>query len=234
MATKTKITIPKPCQENWLEMTPLEQGRFCQLCQKNVFDFTTASDREILEAYNKDQQLCGRFTTSQLNRDLHIRKEKSSIWVAATSAIVSFIGLGTNEVQSQETIKVEQTDKKVLTDSLTKEKNIFGIVTGVNQEPLEKINVRVSGTNKETLTNDKGWYSIVAKNNDLLIFSKIDCEDYHTRIKEKVYQYNVSFDITPIIREQKQLGGICIGEKIEERKRTLFGRLFHSIGNWFR
>jgi hypothetical protein len=39
MATKSKIAIPKPCQENWLDMNPVEKARFCNLCQKNIFDF---------------------------------------------------------------------------------------------------------------------------------------------------------------------------------------------------
>jgi hypothetical protein len=38
MSNKSKITIPKPCQENWLEMNPDEKTRFCNLCQKNIFE----------------------------------------------------------------------------------------------------------------------------------------------------------------------------------------------------
>lgn len=188
MAGKTKITIPKPCQENWLEMTPLEQGRFCQLCQKNVFDFTTASDREILEAYNKDQQLCGRFTNSQLNRDLLIRKEKSSIWVAATSAIVSFIGLGTNEGQSQETLKVEQTDKKVLTDSIENSTNEEIEVSGVVSDesgPLPLANVAIKGLTRSIQTDFGGKFKINVNRGDILIISYVGLENKEVKIDKE-------------------------------------------------
>lgn len=227
MAGKTKITIPKPCQENWLEMTPLEQGRFCQLCQKNVFDFTTASDRKILEAYNKDQQLCGRFTTSQLNRDLHIRKEKSSIWVAATSAIVSFIGLGTNEVQSQETIKVEQTDKKVLNDSIENSTNEEIEVSGVVSDeigPLPGANVVIKGKAKGTQTNIDGEFKIKVNSGDTIVYSFIGLENKEIKI-EKQSSIKIKLEISE---------NGWLGEVVFCKKRTFFGRIFHSIGNWFR
>lgn len=229
MASKTKISIPNPCQENWLEMTALEQGRFCKLCQKNVFDFTTASDREILEAYNKDQQLCGRFTTSQLNRDLHIRKEKSSIWVAATSAIVSFIGLGTNEVQSQETINVEQTDKKVLTDSIKNSTNeeieVSGVVHLEDGLPIIGVNIIVKGTKKATQTDLDGNFIIKANLNDELVFSYLGLIDNEIIINKKSKKLRV------ILKEDPQ--NVLVGE-VACKKRTFFGRMFHSIGNWFR
>lgn len=228
MATKTKISIPKPCQENWLEMTPLEQGRFCQLCQKNVFDFTTASDREILEAYNKDQQLCGRFTTYQLNRDLLIRKEKSSIWVAATSAIVSFIGLGTNEVQSQETIKVEQTDKKVLTDSIENSTNEEIEVRGVVLDetgPLPGANVVIKGKAKGTQTDVDGNFRIKVNLGDTIIVSFIGFIDNEIKVKK-----DLKYKIILIENPNNRL----VGEVVFCKKRTFFGRMFHSIGNWFR
>lgn len=40
MSTQKSSKIPKVCQENWLQMSPNEQVRFCTLCQKNVFDFS--------------------------------------------------------------------------------------------------------------------------------------------------------------------------------------------------
>lgn len=228
MAGKAKITIPKPCQENWLEMTPLEQGRFCKLCQKNVFDFTTASDREILEAYNKDQQLCGRFTTSQLNRDLLIRKEKSSIWVAATSAIVSFLGLGTNEVQSQETIKVEQTDKKVLHDSIEKITNEEIEISGTVWDgamPLPGANIIVKGTKKITQTDVNGHFKIKVHLSDIIIASFIGYIDNEVKVKN-----DLKYKIILIENPNNQI----FGEVVFCKKRTFFGRMFHSIGNWFR
>ncbi len=66
-----KITIPKPCHENWETMTPQEKGRFCSVCSKMVRDFTVASDDEIMNAFsNAAEEICGSFYESQLNRDL--------------------------------------------------------------------------------------------------------------------------------------------------------------------
>ncbi|MBY0487979.1 MAG: hypothetical protein K2P85_12450 [Flavobacteriaceae bacterium] len=50
MSNKIKSVIPKPCQENWLELNAEEKVRFCTLCQKNVFDF--ANDGS--EKYNDE------------------------------------------------------------------------------------------------------------------------------------------------------------------------------------
>ncbi len=66
-----KITIPKPCHENWEAMTPNEKGRFCSVCSKTVRDFTEASDDEMMIAFSDpSENICGNFRESQLNRDL--------------------------------------------------------------------------------------------------------------------------------------------------------------------
>lgn len=67
-----KLTIPKPCHENWETMTPAEKGRFCSVCSKTVRDFTVASDDEIIDVFSNtmDKDICGNFYDSQLNRNL--------------------------------------------------------------------------------------------------------------------------------------------------------------------
>lgn len=49
MVQKVKFTIPKVCQENWLQMNAAEKSRFCNLCQKNVFDFSENSNDNLEE-----------------------------------------------------------------------------------------------------------------------------------------------------------------------------------------
>jgi len=65
-----KVTIPKPCHENWATMTPEEKGRFCQVCSKSVRDFTNASDLEIINDLSQNPNICANFRIDQLDRNL--------------------------------------------------------------------------------------------------------------------------------------------------------------------
>ncbi|MFL9844605.1 hypothetical protein [Flavobacterium rhizosphaerae] len=63
-----KISIPTPCHEGWDNMAPVESGRFCQSCAKNVIDFSGMTDAEVksyLESH-KGESICGRLHKSQV------------------------------------------------------------------------------------------------------------------------------------------------------------------------
>ena len=70
MGNKFKITIPKPCHEDWNAMTPEESGRFCSVCTKGVVDFTNKTSDEIQQYFieNQGQKICGRFKNEQINK----------------------------------------------------------------------------------------------------------------------------------------------------------------------
>ena len=78
MSKKLQLSIPKPCHENWDAMTPVEKGKFCGSCQKQVVDFSNMSDRQIAEFFKKPStgSVCGRFMTDQLERDIEIPKKR--------------------------------------------------------------------------------------------------------------------------------------------------------------
>jgi hypothetical protein len=67
MDTKHKITIPKPCHEDWNKMTPNDNGRFCGSCSKKVVDFTNMLPDEIQVYFQQYTNVCGRFKNSQLD-----------------------------------------------------------------------------------------------------------------------------------------------------------------------
>ncbi|HEY8894414.1 MAG TPA: T9SS type A sorting domain-containing protein [Niastella sp.] len=78
MPKAVQIHIPQPCHENWHNMTPNEQGRFCGACQKTVVDFSAMSDKELLEyiANVSGYTACGRFSNDQLNRTIKTAENK--------------------------------------------------------------------------------------------------------------------------------------------------------------
>ncbi|RKR09637.1 TonB-like protein [Flavobacterium sp. 90] len=69
MNNKYKLTIPEPCHENWDNMVPNENGRFCMNCAKTVIDFRAMLPDEIQHFFiqNKNKSICGRFKNSQLD-----------------------------------------------------------------------------------------------------------------------------------------------------------------------
>lgn len=78
MKKKLQISIPTACHENWNEMTPVEKGRFCGSCSKQVIDFSNMSDRQIAQFFKKPStgSVCGRFMPDQLDRDIEMPKKR--------------------------------------------------------------------------------------------------------------------------------------------------------------
>ena len=71
MKEELYLTIPEPCHEDWNKMTPVERGRHCAVCKKDVVDFTNADNETIINFFkNYNGNACGQFNSDQLNRPL--------------------------------------------------------------------------------------------------------------------------------------------------------------------
>ncbi len=234
MKSKINISIPEPCHENWQAMTKIEKGKFCGSCQKNVFDFTKATDRQIIDAYNKDNKLCGRFLSTQLNRDLVTPKEKGSLWLATTSTLFSLLAFGNSEVKAQETPKTEQTETKHLLGKpaqqqvvqTNEEKEITGIVSD-ESGPFPGVIVVVKGTQRGVSTDIEGKYSIKAKEGEVLVFSFMGMKEENLIIDKNNY-YKIE-----MVNDVKGNMIMMVGG-ISGKRRSFLGRTFHKIGNWFK
>ena len=67
MKKQFQLDIPQPCHEDWNKMTPEGKGRHCASCEKIVVDFTTMTQKELIEFFqNPPQKVCGRFQKEQL------------------------------------------------------------------------------------------------------------------------------------------------------------------------
>jgi hypothetical protein len=125
------IRIPEPCHEDWNKMLPDEKGKFCNSCNKSVFDFSNKTDmqiKDILTAH-KDQKVCGHFKKSQVDRPLNLtidlHKLPKNMSVTKMFTIALFISFGTllfsctdnfgktvGEIAIMEPTKTENTQNK--------------------------------------------------------------------------------------------------------------------------
>ena len=228
MKQKIQIAIPEPCHKGWQNMSPVDKGRFCASCQKTVLDFSLLSDNEIIKLVSKEDNLCGRFSTSQLNRNLIETQRKSNYFGYLATSVLAFLGLGTVSIVAQEKPVVEQTDLKYLnklSDSVKK----FPIKGKVflENKTLSKVSILNKTSNFETETDENGMYNILVSNGDVLIFSYLGLLSQERIIKEnKLMNVNMKHSDNEVKMEYCVTGFI--------KKRTFFGRTFHKIGNWFR
>lgn len=74
---KLTIHIPTPCTQNWNSFPQNATGGFCSQCSKTVIDFTQLSDKKLYQALQNPGKICGRFTQSQLNRDILFTNNQS-------------------------------------------------------------------------------------------------------------------------------------------------------------
>ncbi len=105
---KIRISIENPCHEDWDNMTPETQGRFCNSCEKIVVDFTHFSDSEILQyfAKPKTEKICGRFNQDQLTpkiAPIPIQPKPSMQLLHFTYILIVVLGVGITSCNSETT-----------------------------------------------------------------------------------------------------------------------------------
>ena len=90
MKKQVSISIPELCHENWDRMNPVEQGRYCSVCEKCVQDLTNKSDSEIAELYRQHNgNMCGRIS----NRKNRLRSIKIYFLM-----LISFLLFKSNQI----------------------------------------------------------------------------------------------------------------------------------------
>jgi len=167
----THVSIPQPCTQNWGDMDPTTQGRFCSSCQKRVTDFTKLSNEQILALLSLSGNTCGRITEVQLrtlNACLqHAPQPESSWWrrLSIATVFVSLLSLFRSEAKGVAPkapqhatfeFKKMHANANFADDQIT----ITGKVVDENNEILPGATVRIKGTNKSVMVGTDGTFSI--------------------------------------------------------------------------
>lgn len=208
MQPGVQLAIPQPCHENWHNMTPSQQGRFCSACAKEVVDFTGMSDTELLHYFldKKNEKICGRIYPDQLNRQvtktIYPKKKKFWYWNYAALLLLFISKSGGAKAQGQ--IRVTQATKEnvrkaeagthVVEKSMPEApqtKRINGTVKDSDGNPVAFATISIKGTATCSSADANGKYFIKANSyKDILRISAVGYETAELVLKAAV-QYEV-------------------------------------------
>lgn len=175
MPPKVQLSIPQPCHEDWHKMTPSQQGRFCNACAKQVVDFTTMSDTEVLHYFldKQGEKVCGRMYPDQLNRPVTkpIYPVKKKLWQWNYAAMFLLFLSKSFSAKAQGAVKVIKTEQAPLANNVElrgtvgmvaykSSKIISGKITDENGEPIPFVSVQIKGNKIGVMADSKGSYSI--------------------------------------------------------------------------
>ena len=148
-------------------MNPTKKGKFCNSCQKEVVDFTSASAYTLACLLDTNQNICGRFSSSQLNKEFNSNTNKRFQRSGLALGITSLLSLCTPVIGQEVTNRIETVSKlgkpmlsqEISTDS-TGTKPVGGIVLDPDNLPLPGANVAIEGMGIGTQTDFDGNYSL--------------------------------------------------------------------------
>jgi hypothetical protein len=118
MSGRRNIKMNFVCDQNWNALKHTANGRYCNLCKKEVFNFT---NKTIAEVDRLDKGVCGVFLPEQVEDGLipikfsFISKTKYGI-----ATLLTFIGLESQVIKAQnpkEKAKTEMIPESISPDS---------------------------------------------------------------------------------------------------------------------
>jgi len=235
MKSTLSIAVKTPCTKKFSNFSKTDKGRFCSNCQKEVIDFTKASNEELIRHFNAaSNKTCGVFRSSQLTP-----YEINSLPMINNNVIskrigmmtLSILALCTTQVNGQETASLDTPIEIVSTETLgkivvikTDQEHYFvkGIVLDEANEPLPGVNVVLKGSAVGTQTDINGKFQFPQELevNDVLVLSYIGYETktYQVAASESsTIDINITFDTYDV----ELMGEIEIGGAYSS-KRNIF------------
>lgn len=164
------IQIPKPCKQDFDAMPRTAIGRQCNLCEREVIDFTSMDEDELID-YLKNNPYnlsCGIFRNDQLNRPIQIEKPTPFFrfhamrkWVAA----LFLFQLNIPQIFAQHKEKTTQTSQQKLP---IKENKIIiqgKVILDASQQGLDSIEVSLIDADQKLIevvhTNREGKFKFI-------------------------------------------------------------------------
>ncbi len=91
-----KIQIKEPCKQTWEDMQDVADGRFCDTCQKKVWDLDRLHEQEIAKILRHNPSICGKTS--------FLKPTFSSIFLALTLTSATYTYAQTSNQSSVENI----------------------------------------------------------------------------------------------------------------------------------
>lgn len=188
---KMRLSIPRPCNQNWNSFQLTTTGGHCTSCNKVVVDFTSMTDKEILTFFkNNSAHTCGRFRNGQLKEyddsKMPVIKPGLPLLRAGLISILLLVVARPSSAQEQsaksDTVLVEN----IKTGSVDKfDIKFTGTVREEWGDPLPGVSVWVKGTIQGTTTDKDGKFEFPAtlSSGDVLVFSFIGFVSKEIKLK---------------------------------------------------
>jgi hypothetical protein len=245
MPKTLRLNIAEPCHENWQQMTPQEQGRFCGSCQKTVVDFSMMSDQEVLNYFLKtNHNVCGRLAPDQLNREMIItEKKKRFSWAYVWNVLLATFLLTDANAQ------VKPKPKKPVKTIVREKIEVMGEVAMMPIEPVEAVmpitlkgqvrdektneplagaSVTIKGTDRSAITDTSGNFRLTVEKKDslALVFSYIGHEDQTRTVPELTNWENIQVWLAPAYYNMKEV--VVIGYPVQGKLSMVMGSVSKS------
>jgi hypothetical protein len=186
MSKTFKLKVAEPCHEDWQNMSPNAKGRYCQSCAKTVVDFSIMTDAEIVSFFkNKPQNVCGRFTDKQLEKQYSIVTPSQSMSYARAAALAAGLfvaATGCQELHSpypkENMVQVDST-KLRLPENM---RAIFGIVEDDNYKRLINAEISVNDNIQKAYTDTSGKFVFLINNNLSSVKLRISFKGFKNKI----------------------------------------------------
>ena len=227
-----KLSIHTPCSESFDQFEPTKAGGFCQNCQKEVVDFTSMTDVEVLRYFKEKQgKTCGYFRPTQLKsypEISHSRSRWNSKWIGVSIlgiSLFTFFPITNTHAQSNnvpqaidltysEMAKIQRPTK--ISDTF----RVRGVVVDESGEPMPGASVLVKGTTNGVFTDVDGKFSLegVIKT-DVLIFSYVgyDREEYSIKKNQADIQEYV-LDVKMKMDHLSIMGEVAVAQSYSSKK----------------